>query len=383
MPGLNKKTALFTTDAPLPLACGASLPGFTLAYETYGEMTPERDNVILLFHALTGSQNAAGETLSTGVPEADSRWTSECTTGWWDAFVGPGLAVDTDQFFVVCANYIGGCYGSTGPSSPHPEDGQPYGSRFPRIAMRDIVESQVRLLDHLEVEKTHAVIGNSIGGMLALEFATRHAARTHLVVPVATSMSSGALHRLMNFEQILAIESDPNFSGGDYYGKDQQPPDSGLALARMISHKTFIHVDMLERRARDEVSGGNGALSWYPLSRSLESYMLHQGQKFTSRFDANTYLRVIDAWQQFDLLAGRTTAEVFAPSAHQSYLIFSIDSDVCFYPDDQGEITQALEANGIPAMHHTVHSEKGHDSFLLEPELYAPQISYFLSGKTG
>ncbi len=382
MPGLPKKTALFQSDAPLALASGESLPEFTLAYEIYGEMNAKKDNVVLLFHALTGSQNAAGTTHSTGVADADSRWTSECETGWWDQFVGPGLAVDTDKYCVVCVNYLGGCYGSTGPSSPHP-DGEPYGSRFPRISMGDIVESQVRLLDHLQVKQLHAVIGNSIGGMLALYLATHLPDRTRLVIAIATSMSSDSLHRLMNFEQILAIESDPNFNGGDYYGTDQAPPTCGLALARMISHKTFIHVDMLERRARDEITEGNDALSWYPLSRNLESYMLHQGQKFTSRFDANTYLRFIDAWQQFNLLARRSVSEVFAPCAHQSYLIFSIDSDVCFYPDAQAEITQALESSGIPAMHHTVHSEKGHDSFLLEPKLYSPQISYFLAGKTG
>ncbi|CAN5171419.1 homoserine O-acetyltransferase [soil metagenome] len=376
---LSKQAASFDYPHPFPLRNGSALPGFTLAYETYGTLSPRRDNAVLVFHALTGSQNAAGFTES--VQGVGTRWTRECQTGWWDAFIGPGKPVDTEKLFVVCANYIGGCYGSSGPSSTNPVTGKPFGASFPRITMPDIVDSQVLLLDHLGIDRLHATIGASIGGMLVLDLATRHPERTRTVVPIASGLHTSVLQRLLNFEQILAIESDANFVGGDYY---LRPPDKhpshGLALARMISHKTFIHLDTLERRARTDIHPPDpeSAVSWYPLSLPIESYMLYQGEKFARRFDANTYLRIVDAWQHFDLLqaAGKPDLrELFAPCRHQDYLIFSIDSDVCFYPDAQAELKAALDDAGVSADHATVHSLKGHDSFLLEPDLYTPALS--------
>jgi len=377
---LKKTTGVYhhrNPETPFVLHSGIPMPEFHLAYEVYGEMTAGADNVILLFHALTGSQNAAGTTLS--VKGVEQRWTEECQAGWWDGFIGPGKALDTDRFCVVCANYLGGCYGSTGPSSTDPATGKIYGSSFPRITLSDIVSSQVHLLDHLGVRRLHAVVGSSIGGMLALNLATRYPDRVGLVIALATGMRTSVLQRLHNFEQIFAIESDPNFGGGDYYGG--LPPEHGLALARTISHKTFIHLNTLEKRARREIEQPADAFSWYELSRPLESYMFHQGKKFVTRFDANTYLRIIDAWQQFDLLAAAgagSLGELFAPCKGQRYLIFSIDSDVCFYPEDQAELKAALDTTDVSAMHITVHSEKGHDSFLLEPDLYTPHLVYTL-----
>jgi homoserine O-acetyltransferase len=377
---LAKQARIYSHATPVHLRQGRTLPGFQLAYEVYGEMSRDRDNVILLFHALTGSQNAAGFTDS--VPGVGDRWTGECQTGWWDGFIGPGLALDTSRFCVVCANYLGGCYGSTGPSSTDPATGHPYGSAFPRVTLPDIVDSQVHLLDHLGVEKLHAAIGNSIGGMMVLDLATRYPGRVKLVFPVATGMKTTTIQKLLNFEQILAIECDPAFAGGDYYGG--AAPDRGLALARIISHKTFIHFDALANRARSEMIEPGDHLSWYPLSRHIESYMLHQGGKFVKRFDANTYLRIVDAWQQFDLLESSGAAsfqKLFAPCRDQRYLVFSIDSDVCFYPDEQAELKAALDSAKVPNMHITVSSGKGHDSFLLEPELYTPHLQYLLTAR--
>ncbi|MEZ5301533.1 MAG: homoserine O-acetyltransferase [Verrucomicrobiales bacterium] len=309
------------------------------------------------------------------------RWTEECQTGWWDGFVGPGKALDTDRFFVICANYLGGCYGSTGPSSPDPESGQPYGSRFPHIAFPDIVDSQIRLLDHLGIGRLHAAVGASIGGMLCTSLATRHPDRVRIVIPIASGISVSPLQRVQNFEQIFAIETDANFNRGDYYGG--APPNQGLALARMISHKTYISLRTLERRARRELRQSTDDLSWYEVTRPHESYMLHQGGKFVKRFDANTYLRIMDAWQRFDAAADAgadDSAGLFARCKDQRYLIFSIDCDVCFYPDQQAETVRALNRAGVPNIHITVHSEKGHDSFLLEPELYTPHLVYALNG---
>ncbi len=365
-------------DAPLALRGGGSLPQFTLAYETYGEMTPARDNVVLLFHALSASQHAAGH--NPAVPGLVVEWDSDCQSGWWDGFIGPGKALDTDRFCVLCVNYLGGCYGSTGPASTDPATGAPFGSRFPKIAIADIVDSQVRLLDRLGIDKLHAAVGSSLGGLSALSLATRYPDRVGIVVPLASGVTTSVLQRIHNLEQIAAIEADGHFKGGDYYGGPA--PEHGLALARMIGHKSFISLSTLEGRAkrivRDAAEKGD---SWYQLREPIESYMLHQGRKFVRRFDANTYLRIMDAWQGFDLLADAgcaTYAELFSRCRDQRYLIFTIDSDVCFYPEQQEELAVALAEGGINPMRITVHSEKGHDSFLLEPELFTPHLHFTL-----
>ena len=379
MSQLDSGTKFFHCGDPLNLWCGATLPGFQLAYETYGELNAGMDNAILLFHALTGSQNAAGYTEA--VEGIEDRWTDECRKGWWDGFIGEGKALDTSKYFVICANYLGGCYGSTGPASRSPDTNKPFGSRFPRITISDIVNSQVRLVDYLGIRKLRATVGASVGGMLALSFATRFQDRVGSVIAIGSGMSTPPLQRIQNFEQIYAIESDTNFKGGDYY--DGPAPSQGLALARMISHKTFVSLSSLERRARNEIKDPEDDLSfsWYKINRALESYMLHQGRKFVQRFDANTYLRITDAWQRFDLVSeaeARSFEDLFSRCREQRYLIFSIDSDVCFYPDQQAEMARLLSANGVPNMHITVHSEKGHDAFLTEPELFTPHLVYAL-----
>ncbi|MGB7416520.1 MAG: homoserine O-acetyltransferase [Thermosynechococcaceae cyanobacterium] len=367
-------TQFFRLNAPFVLESGDRLEGVAIAYETYGTLNAEASNAVLLFHALTGSQHAAG--INPHVPGVEPLWTAECELGWWDDFIGPGLALDTDQYFVICANYIGSCYGSTGPHSINPETGTSYGSAFPPVTAWDVVKSQLLLLDALGIDCLHAVIGGSLGGMLALLLATRMPQRVHNIIPMATGMQTTVLHRILNFEQAVAIRNDPDFKQGDYY--DIHRPKTGLALARMISHKTFVSLEVLEDRARQEIMPRKQQSQNYPLSHSIESYMLHQGQKFADRFDANSYLCVMDMWQHFDL--GETKPELFLGCDHQTYLVFSIDSDVCFYPEEQLAIVQALKSSNIEVTYITVHSDKGHDSFLLEPELYTPYIQFVLGG---
>jgi len=365
-------------DEPFVTASGDTLPGITLAYETYGELNAARSNAILLFHALSGSQHAAGT--NKAVPGLDGRWNEEMHPGWWDGFIGPGRALDTMKYFVVCANYLGGCYGTTGPASIDPSTGKNYGAKFPRVTVHDIVRSQLPLLDHLGIEKLHAVIGTSLGGMMALDLAVHFPARVTNVITIGTGLRSHGLQQMHNLEQIIAITRDPDFRGGDYYGTPG--PLHGLALARMISHKTFLYADVIEERARVDIVQPATDLPWYRISRVLESYMLYQGQKFVKRFDANSYLRIIDAWQQFDLYAdakARGASSIFAGCQDQRYLVFTIDSDCCFYPDYQTEICAELKRAGVAHMRLTVHSEKGHDSFLLEPNLYTPHLAYALS----
>lgn len=371
-----------TPEKPFEFASGDKLPGITVAYETHGKLNATGSNAILLFHALSGSQHAAGVT--TEVPGTDARWTEDIHNGWWDLFIGPDKALDTKRYFIICCNYLGGCYGSSGPASINPDTGKPYGSTFPEVRTCDVVQSQLALLDGLGIQKLHAVIGASVGGLLAINFATLHPERVQLVVPIASGCRTTVLTRLTLFEQVLAIENDPHFHGGDYY--EGEAPEYGLALARMISHKTFVHLDAIERRARQDVKQTKGSLSWYKVQHNVESYMLHQGKKFVKRFDANTYLRIADMWLRFDPLkdAGvKSYKELFARSAAagQHYLVFSIDSDFCFYPEEQAELVAHLEKANVSNMHITVHSDKGHDSFLLEPELYTPHLSFMLEGR--
>jgi homoserine O-acetyltransferase/O-succinyltransferase len=369
----------FHYRAPFTLRSGETLPEFTLAYETYGRLNAEKSNVVLLFHALSGSQHAAG--FCREVPGTEDRWTEDCQTGWWSDFIGLGKALDTSKWFVVCANFLGGCYGTTGPSSVNPVTGKAYGAAFPHVSIRDVVQSQLLLLEHLGIEKVHAVIGVSTGGLMAINFATLFPDRVKVVVPLATGGRTTVLNRLIIFEQILAIENDPNFNGGDYY--DGPPPTYGLALARMISHKTFVHLDEIEKRARRDVKQPDENLRWYRLRDSVESYILHQGTKFVRRFDANTYLRICEMWSSFDPVQEAGAADwqaLLKPcmTHGQHWLIFSIDSDFCFYPEEQTALVQHLREHSVDVMHITVHSLKGHDSFLLEPLLYTPHLVYAL-----
>ena len=360
------------------VAAGTVLRSPRIAYEQYGELNDDHSNAILLFHALSGSHHAAG--INLGTPESPL-FNEELRDGWWNDFIGPGKALDTERFCILAPNYLGGCYGSTGPTNNNPATNQPYGSTFPRITVGDQARFAAALLDNLQIERLHAVVGPSVGGLCALTFANLFPQRVTKVVSVASSYKNTILNRLLLFEQILAIENDPHFNGGDYY--QSQSPNLGLSLARMISHKTFVHIDAFERRAKREIVPEKEMLSWYGVTDPFQSYMLHQGKKFTQRFDANTYLRITDMWSSYNALleAGvDNAADLFAPSkeAGHQFLVFSIDSDFCFYPEEQAELVADLEKSEIPVTHLTVHSDKGHDSFLLEPHLFSPQLKFHL-----
>ena len=364
-------------ESPFELKSGEHLSSFTLAYEVYGELSEKKDNAVLLFHALSASQHAAG--INENVDDLTVQWDKECQIGWWNEFIGPGKALDTNKYFIICANYLGGCYGSTGPGSENPETGIPYGSDFPRVSITDIIKSQIELINDLGINQLHATVGSSLGGLMAISLAAQYPNKVKNVVALASGIKTSVLQRIHNLEQITAIESDKDFSEGNYY--DGRHPEKGLALARMIGHKVFISLATLERRASKEIKKEEDS-SWYQIQSSIESYMLHQGQKFVKRFDANTYLRILDAWQSFDILKESgfdNFKDMFSRCTHQNYLIFTINSDVCFYPHQQEELRKALSEGGINPMHITVHSEKGHDSFLLEPDLFAPHIDYALN----
>lgn len=376
------KTQFFTfadRRHPFVFRTGEKLAPVQLAYETYGTLNAARDNAILLFHALSGSQHAAG--INRTVPGVDGRWTEELHLGWWDDYIGPGKALDTNRFFIVCANYVGGCYGSSGPITRNPRTKKPYGRAFPTVMIGDIVDSQIALLDHLGIQKLHATVGASLGGLCSVNLSVRYPDRVRLVIPIASGIEVSIQQRISNYEQICAIEEDRHFNGGHYYNTRHRP-DRGLTLARMISHKTFISLEQMEKRARGlvvlpEVDRDK----WYWMFHPVESYLRNQGLKFVKRFDANTYLRIIDAWQRFDLLketGRRTLADVFSVCRQQRYLVFTIQDDACFAPAQQEQHCRALKQARVPFQHLTVHSDKGHDSFLIEPELFTPHLAHFL-----
>ena len=323
----------------LKLSNGDSLGPVTLAYESYGTLNEAGDNAILVFHALTGSQHMAG--YREEVPGVGELWNDECRDGWWDGVVGEGKSLDTGRFFIICVNYLGGCYGSTGPSSLNPETGKPYGSDFPWVTIPDVVDSQMRLLDHLGVGQLHAVIGASLGGLMALQLAVSYPDRVRFVISIASGVQVSPLQRIHNLEEVCAIENDPAFNGGNYYSGPK--PTQGLLLARIISHKTYVSLQAMEDRARGEIKRDYPMPDQYHLQSPIESYMLHQGYKFIKRFDPNSYLRIVGSWQQFDLLASTGAAnykELFSRCAHQEHLVFSISSDVCFYPRRAGGVDQ-------------------------------------------
>ena len=236
----------------------------------------------------------------------------------------------------------------------------------------------MQLLDHLGIQRLHAVVGTSLGGMAAISFATRYPQRVGIVMPIGSGLMVTSLQRIHNFEQICAIEFDTDFCGGDYYGTDG--PQKGLALARMIGHKTFVSLETIEVRAR-KMLNREYDFGQYELTHQIESYMLHQGRKFVRRFDANTYLCLMGVWQSIDLLADAAVSsfgELFEPCRSQRFMVFSIDSDVCFFPEEQSFMVKELRAAKVPVRYVTVHSQKGHDSFLTEAELFVPHLSHAL-----
>lgn len=367
----------FFSAGDFTLGSGEVISGAQLAYETYGRLNSAASNAVLLFHALTGSQHAHG--YNPAVPGTGSLWQEENHLGWWDAMIGPGRPLDTDRLFIVCANLLGSCYGSSGPCSTHP-DGMPWSARFPLVSAADQARIQTLLLDSLGIGRFH-VVGPSVGGLAGLALTALFPARVKGFISIGSGYYPLIEHQLSVFEQILAIELDPSFRGGSYPLDD--PPSRGLAFARIIGHKAFVYQQGLETRARAATGDRCGLLSWYKPTRNTQSYMLHQGTKFARRFDANAYLRLADMWINFDL--PRETGTVSFAEAMRGcsrertpVLVFGIDTDACFPQEAQKEFASELRRAGVPAELQLVRSEKGHDSFLLEPELYAKAISRFL-----
>ena len=349
----------------LVLESGKKLGPITVAYETYGRLNEERSNAILAAHALSGDAHAAGK------HHPDDR-----SPGWWDGMIGPGKAFDTDKYFVICANFIGGCKGSTGPSSINPATGRHYGLDFPMITVSDMVKVQKTLIDHLGIEKLLSVSGGSLGGMQALEWSLVYPRSVKSVIPIASTGRLSAQGIAFNEVGRNAITSDPNWNGGDYYGKEV--PAKGLAIARMVGHITYLSDEGMGmkfgRRLQNKETYGYD----FSTDFAVESYLKYQGDKFVERFDANSYLYITKAMDYFDIQGKYgSLAEAFSRVAAK-FLVISFSSDWLFQSYQSKEIVKALLANDKDVSYCEIESAYGHDAFLLDSEQQTKLISSFL-----
>jgi len=360
---VERKYAHF--DQPLKLRSGQTLERFTLAYETYGTLNEDRSNAILICHALSGDSHVAG--YYTDDPNEPP--------GWWDDAVGPGKMYDTNRYFVICSNVIGGCQGSTGPSSLAP-DGKPYGMRFPFVTIADMVKAQVHLIDYLGIEQLFAVAGGSMGAMQALQWAVDYPDRVRAVLFIASTPRSSTQAIAFNEIGRQAIYADPNWNGGDYYGKT--PPNAGLAIARMVGHITYMSELSLERKFGRRTHQPQGLAYDFVTDFEVESYLHYQGEKFTRRFDANSYLYITKALDYFDIASGYGSMENALRRIQCPVQVVTFSSD-WLYPADQGyALVRALEEIGREVEYHHVDAYFGHDSFLVEVETMTQLVGSFL-----
>jgi homoserine O-acetyltransferase/O-succinyltransferase len=354
---------------PLRLDSGASLPAPQIAYETYGVLDAARSNAILICHALTGDQHVASLNPRTGKP------------GWWERVVGPGKPIDPERYLIICANVLGSCMGSSGPASPDPAAGGSYAMRFPVITIRDMVRAQAALLDHLGIARLRAVVGGSMGGMQALEWAATYPERVEAALVIASSARHSAQNIAFHEVGRQAIMADPNWRGGDYYGAE--PPSAGLAVARMAAHITYLSEAGLTEKFGRRLQARDAKSFGFDADFQVESYLRHQGISFTDRFDANSYLYITRAMDYLDIAEehGGSLANAFRGNRTRFCLI-SFDSDWLYPTAESRAIVHALNAAGAPVSFVELSSPFGHDSFLLEhPEMFRVIDGFLRAGE--
>ncbi len=359
---MSQESSTYKLPQPLPLDSGRALDNAQIAYQTYGQLAADKSNAILICHALTGDQYVASEHPITGKP------------GWWERMVGPGKPIDTDRFYVICANVIGSCMGSSGPASPDPKsapDAAPYAMGFPVITVRDMVRGLVALLDGLGIAQLHSVVGGSMGGMQALSLAANWPERAARVLVIASTARHSAQNIAFHEVGRQAIMADPAWADGDYYATGSSP-DNGLAVARMAAHITYLSEEGLTakfgRRLQDRPDGSEGAKSFgFDADFQVESYLRYQGSGFTQRFDANSYLYITRAMDYFDLAEehGGKLADAFA-GATARFCLVSFDTDWLYPTAESRHIVHALNAAGAKVSFVELSAPNGHDSFLLE-----------------
>ena len=358
-PGISEQKQITFACPPneLVLESGEKLGPITIAYETYGKLNPQKSNAILILHALSGDAHAAG------------------ANGWWDSFIGPGKGLDTNKYFVICSNVIGGCQGSTGPSSQNPKTGKSYGTDFPLVTIGDMVNAQKYLIENLGIQKLLSVIGGSMGGMQVLQWMVSYPEKTQSAIPIATTMKHTPQQIAFNEVGRQAIMADPDWKRGDYYGSTI--PSKGLAVARMIGHITYMSdVSMAEKFGR-RIRQDKQPFKFSP-EFEVEGYLQNRGDNFVKRFDANSYLYITKAIDYFNLQNGKNTTLFSGLKA--KVLVISFKSD-WLYPTYQSlEIVKACKIAGVDTTYCEVNSSYGHDSFLLETKQENELVSHFLHG---
>ena len=360
----NNKQIIITK--PLKLDCGQIIKDFPIAYETYGVLNKKKNNAILIFHALTGDQFVAGNNPITN------------KEGWWTTAVGPGKAIDTEKYFIICSNVLGGCMGSFGPTSINKKNNQPYGLNFPVITIRDMVRAQETLLEHLEINKLLSVLGGSMGGMQLLQFCALYPEKTFSAAPIASTASHNAQQIALNELARQAIMSDPLWNKGNYY-QDKKVPKNGLAVARMAAHITYMSDKGLQEKFGRKLQEKKDYEFTFDADFQIESYLRHQGKVFVERFDANSYLYISRAMDYFDLSKQFKSGLNEAFHNHKTkFLIISFSSDWLYPTKNSKEIVIALNASGANVAFAEIKTDKGHDSFLVEEPEFLKTIKGFL-----
>ena len=359
----------FQLPVPLPLDCGRELRQVNIRFETAGTLSPSRNNAILITHALSGDAHVCGK-----YAETDRK------PGWWDEMVGPGKAIDTDKYFVVCSNVLGSCAGSTGPRSFNPETGNPYNLDFPVITIRDMVRAQKHLMNHLGIRRWLSVIGGSMGGMQALEWAINYPDDLASFVPIATTSQLSPQSIAFDWVGREAIKYDPNWQNGNYSA--DRVPDRGLAAARMLAHITYLSDESMSRKFGRELQDSVGYSFDFSRDFAVESYLEHQGRRFVERFDANSYFYITRAMDYFDIAArtGGDLAKAFAPVKAPS-LVISFSSDWLFPTSESRKIVNALLKNRCRVSFCEIQSGYGHDAFLLEVDALGGMVRDFLHNR--
>ncbi len=342
---------------------GERMPEYHLCYQSLGKLSDNKDNAILICHSLSGDAHVAGEEPETG------------RSGWWESYVGPSKAIDTDHFFVIASNVLGGCGGSSGPSSICPSTKRSYAMSFPSVTIHDMIQAQIALIDELGIEKLLAVIGASMGGMQAMLLAVKYPKRVKNCIPIASSMAHSAMQIGFNEVGRQAIRSDPKWNHGNYY--NSEPPEHGLAVARMIGHVTYLSEYSMHKKFGRKQETRKSPQSGSPVFFSVESYLQHQGSSFVRRFDPNSYLYITKALDMFDLLAGRPSREVFQ-NVESQFLIISFHSDWLYPPPQSKELVRALKRSNCIVSYINLSTLHGHDSFLIPDPEFASILQNFL-----
>lgn len=369
---VQTKRAVVFDDRPLVLASGAELLGVEVAYETYGTLNAEASNAVFICHALSGDAHAAG------LHEGDHPE----RPGWWDNIVGPGRPLDTDRFFIICANVLGGCMGTTGPSSVNPATGKAWGLDFPLIQVADLVNVHRALLERLGVKHLLAAVGGSLGGMQALQWSIDHPGEMDGAVIVAASARLSAQNIAFSAVAREAIMRDPDFAGGDYY---EQParPDGGLALARMIGHITYLSEESMREKFGRRIQDADIPRYGFDVDFQVESYLHHQGQSFVERFDANSYLYLGRVMDYFDPFSDLVRVQQQLARGDASFLVVSFDSDWRFSTEHSRLMASELRGVGAAVTQREISSPHGHDSFLFADPEYHRTVAGFLDRLAG